>query len=84
MVIKNKSLYKDVVNITRDYLGPASERFIDRQIQSHLNKDPGQLTGRDIAVLIAWSKIAMALLTNNDEIVDEFANRLNALSRKIA
>lgn len=83
MVIQEKNLYKEIIGITQDYLGPASERFIYRQIKNHLHKTPEELDQADIKVLIKWSKIAMALLTNNNEVVDEFASRLKALAKTI-
>ncbi len=77
---KTKSLYERMVELTADYLGPAADRFIDRQIESHLNKKPEQLTRQDIMALISWSKLAMALLTNDSSIVDEFADRMVKLA----
>lgn len=77
---KTNRLYESMIEITADYLGPAADRFIDRQIQSHLNKKPEDLTREDITALVSWSKLAMALLTNDSVVVDEFTNRLTALS----
>lgn len=76
-----KKLYEQMVDITADYLGPAADRFIDRQIQSHLSKKPEQLTRQDIKALVSWSRLAMALLTSDSSIVDEFTGRLNELAR---
>ena len=74
------TLYDQMVEVTADYLGPAADRFIDRQIQSHLGKKPEEITRKDITTLISWSKLAMALLTSDNAIVDEFTDRLHALS----
>jgi hypothetical protein len=78
-VVISNSLYNQVVDITTDYLGPASQRFIDRQIENHLHKRPDQLTRADITTLISWSKIALALLTNNSKLVNEYARRITGL-----
>lgn len=77
---KRNSLYEGMIEVTADYLGPAADRFIDRQIESHLNKKPEDLTREDVTALISWSKLAMALLTNDSSVVDEFTNRLTALA----
>lgn len=70
------SLYERVVDVTADYLGPAAERFIDRQITSHLKKEPEQLKAKDLVKLIDWIKLSFALLTDNKRMVDEYINRL--------
>jgi hypothetical protein len=81
MVATTASLYEQVVQITQDYLGPASERFIDRQIQTHLKKRPDELTEPDLAKLVDWLKIAIALLTEDGKTVDAFTASLLGLSR---
>ncbi|HSX24249.1 MAG TPA: hypothetical protein VLE74_04065 [Candidatus Saccharimonadales bacterium] len=75
-----KDLYQDIVDITADYLGPAAERFVVRQIQNHVGKTPQAIAASDIETLITWSKPAMALLTSDESIVDEFIERLSALT----
>jgi hypothetical protein len=69
-------LYNDIVAITSDYLGPAAQRFIDRQISNHLNKPPDQLTRRDIKKLVDWSRVAIALLTDDKQIVNDYTESL--------
>lgn len=72
----SKSLYQKTVDISQDYLGPAAERFISRQIDTHLNKPPQELTDEDLVALINWIKPTFALLTNNRRLVDTFITRL--------
>jgi len=74
-------LYNQLVEISSDYLGPAAERFIERQVTTHLHKKPLELTVRDLAKLIDWIKLAFALLTNDSQIVDEYINRLVMLTK---
>ncbi len=31
------ALYDDVVDVTKQYMGPAAQKFIDRQLTRHLN-----------------------------------------------
>jgi hypothetical protein len=78
------SLYNQVVTVTMAYLGPAAERFIARQIKTHLNKEPEDLTPQDLNKLVDWIKIAIALLTEDSKIVDDFAHSLLELAKKPA
>lgn len=75
-----RALYPQVVEITEDYLGPASRRFIDRQIANHLNnKDPKDLNEADLDELIDWIKAAIAILTEDKAMIQEFTERLQSL-----
>jgi len=76
------SLHQQMVEITSRLLGPASERFIDRQIHNHVHKDPEDITKDDVAALIDWIKISLALLTEDMTTVNSFVNELNALTKK--
>lgn len=83
MVAKTKaSLYDEVVEITYDYLGPAAPRFIAREIEAHLAKKPEKLTKADIPVLLDWSKLALALLTDDSKMVDDFSKRLLVIAKQ--
>jgi len=73
------SLHAQVIDISRDYLGPAAERFIERQVSTHLHKEPDELTKPDLVKLIDWIKLAFALLTNDPGVVDEYTSRLQGL-----
>ncbi len=74
-------LYDEVVKITQEYLGPAAERFISRQIQSHLNKKPENITKQDIPALTNWVKIAISLLTEDTAMVDSYTQSLLRLAK---
>jgi hypothetical protein len=80
-VDKQNNLYCSVVDITTEYLGPAAERFIDRQIQNHLHKDPKKLTKSDIGSLIDWLRTTVSLLTDNQQLVEEYTNQLQTLGK---
>ncbi len=83
MAMKKKaSLYDSVVQVTADYLGPAAGRFIDRQIENHLNKPPSSLRKKDLEILVDWAKVAIALLTEDSAVVDEYGKRLSKLGTK--
>lgn len=73
------SLYDQVTEITQDYLGPASDRFISRLINAHLKKDPADLKPRDIPKLTEWIKISLGLLTEDRKLVAECEKRILGL-----
>jgi hypothetical protein len=76
------NLYASVVRITHIYLGPAADRFIDRQAQNHLHKDPSKLTAEDLEVLVDWIRVAVSLLTDDSEIVEEYIEQLKKLAKQ--
>ncbi len=75
-------VYKQAVDITRDYLGPAADRFLSRQIAYHLHKEPHELTSRDIPGLAEWAKVSIAILSEDRKVVDEFSKRIMSLAAK--
>lgn len=78
--MQDPTLYERAVQVTEDYLGPAGERFLRRQIEGHLDIRPEDLGQKDFSKLITWSSIAFALLTNNQADVEAFTDDLRALA----
>ena len=76
-----KSIYQQALFITKDYLGPAAERFINRQITFHLQKEPELLTKEDIPQLAEWVKVSIAILTEDKKMVDDFTERIVKLKK---
>jgi hypothetical protein len=81
LVSDQKTLYWNVVDITTQYLGPAAERFIDRQVQNHLHKDPKKITKSDINSLVDWLRTSVSLLTDNQLLVEEYIKQLQTLRK---
>ena len=75
-----KSLYKQLNVVMEDYLGPAGDRFLSRQISFHLKKDPEMLTKADLPKLKEWIKVSLALLTEDKNLVDECMVRIEKLA----
>jgi hypothetical protein len=75
------TLYEEVVQATYDYLGPAADRFVARQIKSHLNKDPADLRKKDLQDLIVWINLAMNLLVDDRQLVDDYIGDLQKLAK---
>jgi hypothetical protein len=78
--LHGESLYAQVVAATAEYMGPAANRFIVRQIRTHLSKDPAQLEPKDLPILAHWIKLEISLLTDEEKIVDAFARSIEKLS----
>jgi hypothetical protein len=75
------TLYEEVVQATYDYLGPAADRFVARQIKSHLDKDPEDLQKEDLQDLIVWINLAMNLLVDDQRLVDYYIADLRNLAK---
>lgn len=84
MATSPTTLYIQVVRITHVYLGPAADRFINRQIHNHLHKEPEKISPADLEGLIAWIRIAVSLITDNSELVEEYTNQLESLANRAA
>lgn len=78
--VSGKFLYEQVVNTTYDYLGPAAERFISRQVEHHINKSPERLNKPDLKKLIIWISLAMNLLVDDQKLVAEYIGKLRDLT----
>jgi hypothetical protein len=76
------SMYEKVVRVTHVYLGPAADRFIGRQIENHLKKQPQQLSAKDLVELIDWLRLSLSMLTEDKEIVEEYTRELYKLANK--
>jgi hypothetical protein len=74
--------YEEVVHITHAYLGPAAGRFVNRQVRNHLHKEPEGMTKKDLSRLIDWIRIAVSLLTEDEQIVEEYIGQLEHLVHK--
>jgi len=73
-------LYRRVVEITEEYLGPAAPRFVARQIAFHLHKTPAELTDQDLAKLIEWGRVSLGLFTEDRALIDEYTAKLSQLA----
>ncbi|HSX02629.1 MAG TPA: hypothetical protein VLI05_04945 [Candidatus Saccharimonadia bacterium] len=76
-----EELYRQVVEVTEEYLGPAAPRFVARQISFHLNKLPHELRPEDLPKLIEWARATLGLLTEDRQLVAEYAHKLSQLAR---
>lgn len=77
-----ETLYDRVVRVTHVYLGPAADRFIERQVQNHLHKQPEALSEKDLAKLVDWIRVTVSLLTEDNEVIEEYIQQLVNLTHK--
>ncbi len=75
------NLYDEVVSVTYDYLGPAADRFVVRQIRNHLQKDPSDLQRKDLKQLIDWIQLAMRLISDDTLVIDRYIADLESLAK---
>jgi hypothetical protein len=71
--------YTNVVEVTHKYLGPAADRFVARQVRNHLGKEPEELKKQELAGLIEWFTLAMAILSDDKQLVQRYAADLRKL-----
>jgi hypothetical protein len=82
MSARNTALYDEVVRITHVYLGPAADRFIARQVENHLHKSPEELSAADLGSLVDWIRVVVSLLTEDNEIIEEYTAELEKLAER--
>jgi hypothetical protein len=76
----NATLYQQLVKITHVYLGPAADRFVNRQLENHLHKSPEELTPDDLLSLIDWIRVGVSLLTEDTDLIEEYIGELQILA----
>jgi hypothetical protein len=79
MAAKSK-LYTDIVKISEEFLGPAGERFIRRQVETHFAIQPEEIQPKHLPELVEWSRLMLAVITSDTNIVDSFTSRLLKLA----
>ena len=70
MAPQKKTLYDRVVQVCEEYLGPAGERFVRRQIDTHLDIEPEELQPKHLSKLAKWIALAFALLSDDKDDLD--------------
>ena len=72
------SLYAQVVDVSKPYLGPAAERFISRQCTAHLKIEPTAIIRGDLANLSKWVRSSGALVMDERK-ATELAAKISRL-----
>lgn len=79
----DEALYKQVTAIMEEYLGPAAERFVVRQVTFHLGKEPQELNVSDLPKLMQWTKVTLGLLTEDRSIIDDYTQKMTKLAERL-
>jgi hypothetical protein len=74
------TFFDQTVDIATEYLGPTADRFMRRQVSTHLGKKPEDLRPQDIVELVDWIKLTFALLTDDRALIQSFSDQLVALA----
>jgi hypothetical protein len=72
------AVYDDLIAISKNYLGPAAAKFVDRQIIGHLGIDSSQLTSSHMEDLAKWCYISGKLLMDEAE-AKEYSEKIKGL-----
>jgi len=73
------TLLQKVTSITEEFLGPATDRFVSRQILSHLNKPAADILPEDLQTLLKWTKVTLGHLTEDTQMIDDYVRQMNEL-----
>jgi len=74
------SLYDKVVNVSKPYLGPATEQFLSRQCKTHLKlAEPAQLMSANLKDLGKWVENSGSLVMDAPKAA-ELARKIVALT----
>lgn len=77
-----KTIYEELIALTSDLLGPASARFIDRQIISHLAIEPDTITAKEVGQLSHWIRLSISVLSDDEDMIQAYTSALERLSRE--
>ncbi len=72
------TLYEKAIALSKPYLGPATESFINRQCQARLKIEPPLLMATQLSELSKWVGIGAGLIMEQNK-ADELASKLAAL-----
>jgi hypothetical protein len=74
------ALYDEAVAVAKGYIGPAGQQFIDRQLTSHLNLKPTDLTASNLADLAKWCFASGRLVIDENQ-ATEFSEKVKSLAK---
>ena len=77
--MNSHSYYRQVVSVTEEFLGPAAERFVNRQIEFRLGKPPETIGRDDIPKLKETLGVALGLLVKDQQIVNQAMHKFDLI-----
>jgi len=82
MAIDKHYYYQQVVHVTEQFLGPAAERFVRRQIEFRLGKPPETIGWGDIPKLKETICVALGILAKDQTIVDQAMRKFDLIVKE--
>jgi hypothetical protein len=76
---QSRHYYQQVVRVTEEFLGPAAERFVNRQIEFRLGKTPETLTQGDLPKLKHTLGVALGVLVKDSAVVDQAMHKFDVI-----
>ena len=73
------ALFDSALEVAKQYMGPAAEKFMNRQIKEHLGIEPANLTADKLPELATWC-ISSGKLVMGEDKAKEFAGKIKALN----
>lgn len=80
--MSDRNYYLQVVRTTEEFLGPAAERFVNRQIEFGLGKTPETISREDIPKLKETLGAALGLLVKDPAVVTQAMQKFDALTEE--
>ena len=71
-------LSDSAIAVAKQYMGPAAEKFMKRQIKEHLGLEPEDLTADKLPELATWCLTSGKLVMGEDK-AKELAEKVKAL-----
>lgn len=68
--------------MTEEFLGPAAERFVNRQIEFRLGKTPETIGRSDIPTLKEALSVALGILVKDQEIVSQAKRKFDLITKE--
>lgn len=79
--MSSHTYYRQVVRATEEFLGPAAERFVNRQIEFRLGKTPETLARSDIPRLKQALVVALGVLVKDKDVVDQATHKFDLIGK---
>jgi hypothetical protein len=75
------AIYKSVVEIVTPYLGLGAQRFVERQVRTHLGIPPEELEVKNLDELAKWCLVSGKLILQDDKAAEEIRTKVLRLKK---
>ncbi len=74
-----ENYFSKIVEVIRNYLGPASERFIVRQLDFHLKRKEKVIYESEVERIADWSAVALSMITQDKAMIQRCKKEISGL-----